>query len=254
MRTTQLSFLLGLLLPLCTVVTSIGIKNLDFAQKPGKCPQERYYIKASDPDIVHNICKNNDFNCPDNMKCCSDNGHKMCKPPAQDRPGQCPTFDSAFASTTKCNDNCTSDSECPGNFKCCFKSCGKTCVPTLSDIGKPSTGAEITKGFCQQEALYRCVNKERFYCDENSCTDGYKCCPFICRKECRKPVAVKDGVCPASATCPPEAENTSCTSDYDCKTLHKCCATTCGQKCVMTTHVNLNIHDPKNPHLFDNLG
>lgn len=53
------------------------------AQKPGTCPPERYYIKASNPDIIHNFCHSDDFQCKNNMKCCSDNLHMICKPPAQ---------------------------------------------------------------------------------------------------------------------------------------------------------------------------
>ncbi|XP_073462404.1 uncharacterized protein [Aquarana catesbeiana] len=253
MRTTQIFFILGLLLPLCAVVTSVSIKKpVNVAQKPGTCPPERYYIKASNPDKIHNFCYNNDYKCKGNMKCCSDNLHIICKPPAQDRPGQCPTFEPSLTSATKCNDNCTSDSECPGNYKCCFKFCGKTCVPNLSDTGKPVIAK--SQGFCPQEALYRCADAERFYCDESSCLDGYKCCPFICHKECREPVPVRNGACPANAACPSGDENKSCSSDYDCKAFHKCCSTSCGQRCLHAVNGTVNIYDPQHPHLFDFIG
>ncbi|XP_040186206.1 whey acidic protein-like [Rana temporaria] len=251
MRTTQIFFILGLLLPLCVVVTSFSIKKPGYAQKPGTCPPERYYIKASNPDIIHNFCHSDDYQCKNNMKCCSDNLHMICKPPAQAKPGQCPTFDSSLTSATKCNDNCTSDSECPGSYKCCTKFCGKTCVPTLSDMGKPAIAT--SQGFCPQEALYKCAQNERKYCDESSCLDGYKCCPLICRVECRQPVKERNGACPANAACP-AGENKSCLSDNDCKTFHKCCSTSCGQRCLHAVNGTFNVFDPTNTHLFDLAG
>ncbi|XP_063819677.1 WAP four-disulfide core domain protein 3 [Pseudophryne corroboree] len=164
------------------------------------------------------------------MKCCLDNCQKMCKPPAQERPGACPVF---TAHAGKCSDNCTSDSECPGHAKCCFKTCGKTCVPTLTDLAKPNMEPIIQRGFCPQENILNCALPERATCDDFSCVDGYKCCPMICRRECRKAVDERVGNCPAADTaCPTGTENTSCQSDYDCQILHKCCSTKCGKKCV----------------------
>nr|DBA27798.1 TPA: hypothetical protein GDO54_008257 [Pyxicephalus adspersus] len=176
------------------------------------------------------------------MKCCVDNQHTWCKPPAQEKEGNCPKHD-PILTTKQCNDNCTSDSECKGNLKCCFHVCGNTCVSTQENFGKPLTEIAARNGFCQQDALYRCLKADRISCDENSCIDGYKCCPHICRVECQKALPEKDGKCPVNAACPSGAQNKVCTSDYDCTLLHKCCSTACGQRC-------LKANDSKHEFIF----
>ncbi|XP_075701696.1 WAP four-disulfide core domain protein 3 [Rhinoderma darwinii] len=206
--------------------------------KAGKCPSERHYIKA-EHENCHRLCTRDD-NCPENMKCCPDNCHMMCKPPAADKPGTCPKFESSYSVALKCNDNCTSDSECPGTTKCCFKTCGKTCTPTLSDIAKPNMVSTASRGFCPQEDIYNCILKERKFCDEASCLDGYRCCPKICRWECAKSRQERAGECPPVTKC--SSEGKACSSDYDCSHLFKCCSA-CGNRCVKAVNVPSFLHN-----------
>ncbi|XP_075033788.1 uncharacterized protein LOC142094992 [Mixophyes fleayi] len=230
MRLGQIS-LLCLLFALSTLVTSSPIKEY-LHGKAGDCPPQRYYIK-SEHEICHRLCEK-DSECTGAMKCCPDNCHMMCKPPAQEKTGSCPDFG---LTAGKCNYNCTSDSECPNSSKCCPKICGKTCVPTVSDLAKPSQ-EPTNKGFCPQEEVYLCAIKERVMCDDSSCLDGYKCCPKICRVECQKALEERAGSCPAADTdCPAGTDTKNCLSDYNCQTFYKCCSTKCGKKCIKAENV-----------------
>ncbi|XP_068119604.1 WAP four-disulfide core domain protein 3 [Hyperolius riggenbachi] len=240
MRTEQTILLLGLLLSLCTLIISTSVKG-PANEKSGQCPRERYYVKnANVSNGCLKLCKS-DTNCPNNMMCCNDNCAKMCKPPAKEKAGQCPTL--SAASATKCSDNCTSDSECPGNYKCCFKECGLSCV---SPDGQPNTDIPAKNQFCKQESVYACALEERAFCDENSCTDGFKCCPFICHKQCTPALEAKAGRCPVSDTACPNDNNSSCTSDGGCPKFHKCCNTQCGMRCLREVNIPVNIHFPNN--------
>ncbi|KAM9296020.1 uncharacterized protein PAF06_016903 [Gastrophryne carolinensis] len=240
MRTGQIFLLLALLLPFFTLIISASVKVPETADvRSGQCPPERYYQKATTGERFLQICSS-DRQCPLNWKCCHDNGYTFCKPPAQERQGQCPAFDSALSTASKCNDNCTSDSECPHNYKCCLKHCGRTCVPVGDHAGPKGNF------FCLQEASYNCLWKDRYLCDEASCTDGFKCCPVICRTQCEPALKERAGKCPAPETaCPLGSENKTCTSDNDCMTFHKCCSTSCGQRCVQAQkpRIPYNLHE-----------
>ncbi|XP_073539986.1 uncharacterized protein [Phyllobates terribilis] len=247
MKITQVSVLLLLLLPLCTLVISAsekindyGLYNKIFNIKPGSCPPQRYYIK-NEHEVYHKLC-DSDTECPRDFKCCFDNGHTICKPPAKEKTGICPSFSNAFSSAQKCNDNCTSDSECHGTFKCCQKICGRTCVPNLNDMGKPSIESTARTGFCPQEAISNCAVQERSFCDDASCLDGYKCCPKICRTECQEVLAERAGQCPTSAPCVLGSESKPCLSDYDCPSLFKCCKN-CGNRCVKALNIPSFLHN-----------
>ncbi|KAG8545193.1 hypothetical protein GDO81_021273 [Engystomops pustulosus] len=244
MKMGHISALMFLLLPLCTLAdTSVKNNYLSFYDKftnsnlgvvtDGRCPPQRYFVKREFGNCLRLCSKEKP--CDDNRICCADNCHTMCKPPAQVKQGKCPVFEASSSSTEKCTDSCSSDSECPGTLKCCTKKCGKTCTPTLNDIGKPNTVSTANKGFCRQELPATCLIKEDKFCDDASCTDGYKCCPVLCRWECQKTIPEKVGECPASAKCPPASESKSCTSDHDCQPLYKCCAS-CGNRCVMAVN------------------
>ncbi|KAM4033411.1 uncharacterized protein ACNLHF_020355 [Anomaloglossus baeobatrachus] len=242
---------LFLLLPLFTLILSASIKsneydtynNIIFNIRPvnvkaGMCPPQRYYIK-SEHEVFHKFCKN-DGECTGDLKCCLDNGHAMCKPPAKEKAGVCPSFSNAFSSGVRCNDNCTSDSECSGSLKCCQKSCGRSCTPTLNDMGKPSVESTTRTGFCPQEEPSNCAFKEREYCDNASCLDGAICCPKICRMECQKSLPARAGECPTQ--CPSGGDSKACSTDYDCPTLFKCCAT-CGNRCVKAVNIPSFLHN-----------
>ncbi|KAG9473969.1 hypothetical protein GDO78_004326 [Eleutherodactylus coqui] len=108
----------------------------------GNCPAQRQYMKAEN-EICHELCKSKD-DCTDGQLCCSDNCHRMCKPPPKEKPGTCPTFELP-SSSEPCDSYCSTDAECRENWKCCKKGCGYTCTPTLSDIGKPSTEPKARK-------------------------------------------------------------------------------------------------------------
>ncbi|XP_069808818.1 whey acidic protein-like [Dendropsophus ebraccatus] len=248
MKNTGLVSLLLSLLPLCSLIFAASIKNNDHVSNYNfirikdnggarNCPLQRYYIKPEN-DICHTLCTS-DKDCKGNNMCCPDNCHSMCKPPPQDKPGVCPSYESAFAPTERCNDYCSTDAECPGNKKCCKKGCRKTCTPTLNDIGKAVVETAARKGFCPQEEIPFCGIEERKFCDETSCLDGLLCCPNICRWECREALTARAGDCPAQ--CPPDAENKTCTSDYDCAPLHKCCSV-CGNRCVRAVNVPSFLH------------
>ncbi|XP_056405997.1 WAP four-disulfide core domain protein 3 [Hyla sarda] len=231
------------LLSLCTLTGGVSIKNIDYVLnngngKPGSCPSQRYYIKGEN-EICHRFCTR-DSSCLGDKKCCPDNCSFMCKPPAKEKQGTCPSFESSLAPATQCNDHCTTDAECPGTMKCCKKFCGKTCVPTLADIAKPVMASPARRGFCPQEVIPGCAIKERAFCDDASCLDGELCCPTICRWQCQKALEARPGDCPTQ--CPSGTENKTCSSDYDCPPIFKCCSA-CGNTCVRAVNVPSFLHN-----------
>ncbi|KAM4691835.1 uncharacterized protein WCC33_016630 [Rhinophrynus dorsalis] len=167
MMSIERVYLLGLLL--CIAVLSTSAQE---GSKPGVCPPERYY-NSSYPEKCAELCTD-DSDCEGDKKCCPDNCYKVCKTPAQTRPGCCPIVQ---YSGTRCDDECSSDSECPGESKCCMGSCGMFCEPQVED--KPGT--------CSQEP-YLCFVAERDICfSDSSCPGDEKCCPSGCRYTCQIP-------------------------------------------------------------------
>ncbi|OCT56508.1 hypothetical protein XELAEV_18000015mg [Xenopus laevis] len=156
----------GLLL--CTTVLSTSVP----AGRPGKCPPER--LLAHNDFSKSKRCES-DYNCEGNKKCCMDNGKKICKPPAQERPGTCPYG----TNLPRATDFCTSDSECADGSKCCFNDGGKTCLPFVKE----------KMGSCPPRNIIYCFVPVRNTCTSDStCPGDYKCCPSGCHRECLKAV------------------------------------------------------------------
>ncbi|KAE8576434.1 hypothetical protein XENTR_v10004184 [Xenopus tropicalis] len=165
MKTGQIG-VLGLLL--CAAVFSAS------ADKPGECPPEGYL--AEKYLSTYTACQSDD-DCGDSWKCCTDNGYKYCKPPAQERPGSCPDCTDQPRTT----DYCTSDSMCADGSKCCTQNGGKTCLPSVGD----------KKGSCRRKTPIMCIVAMRSTClSDSMCNGDYKCCPSDngCYNECQKPV------------------------------------------------------------------
>ncbi|CAJ0961571.1 unnamed protein product [Ranitomeya imitator] len=177
MKITHVSVLL-LLLPLSTLVISASVKiddyglynNIIFNTKPGSCPPQRYYIK-SEHEVYHRLCIR-DTECPGDFKCCLDNGHTICKPPAkgtgfcpQEEISNCAVKERAFCDAASCLDG----------YKCCPKICRTECQKALTE--RP--------GGCPTSAP--CV----FESESNACSSDYDCSPLfkccaICGNRCVK--------------------------------------------------------------------
>ncbi|KAE8575489.1 hypothetical protein XENTR_v10003851 [Xenopus tropicalis] len=217
-------FLFGILLSAVVLTeSSRGIKE-PRPLKPGTCPPQRHK-PAIFPFRCVSTCKNDDT-CTGDKKCCFDNCQKICKPPAQERPGECPI--ETRSNATDCYDFCTDDNECSGGGKCCPSSCGRSCTSTV----------QVKKGFCQQEQLLKCSVMEADYCgSDKNCYRGEKCCPKLCRKECQPALKERAGTCPVSPpTCSNDAKKV-CQTDYDCAMFYKCCQTNCGFQCLKAVNV-----------------
>lgn len=219
MNRIQASFL-GLVL--CFIALRISSAE---TEKPGKCPPERFYRSNG---FTSSLCKN-DSECSGNQKCCSDNGFKICKPPAEERKGSCPTKQPGTTTSNRCDDTCTSDSECAKGAKCCYRDCGLACGPSIG----------VKKGFCDSEEVIMCFRAERSFCnDDTGCPDDEKCCQYTCATKCKKPLKERIGTCPPVGYKDSDSQVTSvkktekCDTDYQCKSPKKCCSTTSGKSCV----------------------
>ncbi|OCT60536.1 WAP four-disulfide core domain protein 3 [Xenopus laevis] len=169
MMITGQSCVFGLLL-LCLAVLGTSVP----AGKPGKCPSERF---LTEDFVSHDTRCRSDNDCKGTKKCCSDNGDKFCKPPAQEKPGTCPRA----TQMPRVTDFCTSDSECPKRSKCCLYNGGKTCVPSVKE----------KLGACRRKTDIMCIAAMRSTCaSDSTCPDNEKCCPsdFGCYRDCQKPV------------------------------------------------------------------
>ncbi|KAG8546877.1 hypothetical protein GDO81_029614 [Engystomops pustulosus] len=154
-------------------MTTVPVPGSMMAVRPGECPPERYYkLKESGyQDCV------NDEDCDEGLKCCTDNGSKLCKPPDKEKDGKCPE---SAPITERCTDMCSSDSECPSTSKCCFTQCGKECVP---DFGEKD-------GACEMKDVATCIWAQRSLCTKDGgCWSNRKCCPNGCARRCLNPVS-----------------------------------------------------------------
>ncbi|CAH2285627.1 WAP four-disulfide core domain 3-like [Pelobates cultripes] len=126
---------------LALLLTTVIVIKADDDEKPGVCPPERYFTPFS--DIPHDKCTS-DKECEGDKKCCPDNGYKFCKPPAEERSGECPPAPKPEIKNRQ--DFCSSDSECAAGPKCCFGSNGKTCLPC----------DKVKAGNCEQTEVFQC--------------------------------------------------------------------------------------------------
>ncbi|KAM8945880.1 uncharacterized protein RCH25_049229 [Pelodytes ibericus] len=141
-------------------------------EKPGICPPERFYT-GMNPEVCKKACSN-DSECDGDKKCCPDNCYKVCKPPAKEKPGNCPIV----KKQSTCTDMCSTDNECANESKCCFGTCGMKCTPSVGE----------KDGVCEQKTVFNCFIAERSFCDtDTSCSNDEKCCPSKCNHECTKP-------------------------------------------------------------------
>ncbi|XP_030069325.1 balbiani ring protein 3-like [Microcaecilia unicolor] len=189
-------------------------------EKPGKCPKPSYIHPSDSSGFCDHFCKV-DGDCPSNKKCCDEGCEKVCKPPAADKPGVCPTcLIKEFPE--KCSDECTSDSECAGTLKCCFDKCGLACLPCPGE----------TPGFCPPKVLPPGIDVTPCIVNCEHCTEEEKCCPMGCRLDCMKTSQEKPGFCPYDPVRCIRAARSLCTRDSGCPGDEKCCSHMCGTDCV----------------------
>ncbi|KAG8540094.1 hypothetical protein GDO81_019865 [Engystomops pustulosus] len=146
-------------------------------EKDGVCPPERFYKKINPNEVSPPPCKN-DAGCPENQKCCSDNGARFCKPPARERDGSCPTSPTVTPTSERSSDMCTSDSKCAPGALCCFVDSGKRCTPDLGE----------KKGSCVSASRLFCSRPQRSLClNDTGCSGTSKCCRVMCGMMCKVP-------------------------------------------------------------------
>ncbi|OCT62806.1 whey acidic protein-like [Xenopus laevis] len=220
-------FLFGILLGALVLALAESLVVKRPPQKQGTCPPQRNKLAGS-PFRCASLCTN-DYKCDGDKKCCLDNCHKICKPPAKERQGVCPTL-TVTSRNSSCYDFCTSDSECSEGSKCCESACGRTCTSTI----------KVKEGFCLQEQVLKCSASEANYCaSDKNCYKDEKCCPKLCRMECQKPLTERAGICPPAPSNCTAFANKVCQSDKDCEILYKCCNTKCGNQRLCLKAVNV---------------
>ncbi|KAM4622615.1 whey acidic protein-like isoform 2-T2 [Discoglossus pictus] len=114
------------------------------------------------------------------MLCCPHSTGDVCKTPAVDRPGTCP---SSTEKGERCTDLCSADSECGPGLKCCMMGCGFDCVPSLEDSEYPSNTG-VKPGECPPKTIF-CFKMSHQMCNEDKqCPNEEKCCYYQCGSSC----------------------------------------------------------------------
>ncbi|CAH2302170.1 Whey acidic [Pelobates cultripes] len=116
------------------------IELVSGSEKPGVCPPERFAISKGDKA---KWC-NSDRDCLEDMKCCPQSEGSVCKTPAKERSGLCPSGQQTVQTVPRCDDKCTSDSECSPDMKCCMSGCGFNCVLPIGGIVIDSSKMECS--------------------------------------------------------------------------------------------------------------
>ncbi|XP_029469246.1 WAP four-disulfide core domain protein 3 [Rhinatrema bivittatum] len=189
-------------------------------EKPGICPGPRYIQPKDSSSFCDKFCTS-DENCPGNKKCCDEGCEKVCKPPAADKPGDCPARPTAVSSEN-CTEECTSDSECAGTLKCCFDTCGRKCLPPPGEA----------PGFCPPNVLPPGIGATICLVNCTNCTEEEKCCPKGCSSVCTRVSPDKPGSCAINPINCFRGTRALCTRDSGCPGDEKCCSHQCGMDCV----------------------
>ena len=198
------------------------------SKKPGRCPPVplRQCRRLNPPDR----CQSNDFNCPDNQKCCRGTCGKICvKPFKKRKPGNCPPVRGQCRIANP-PDRCESDDyKCPGKQKCCTGICGKNCI----------TPATKKPGRCPPIPEIQCLTinpPDKCRSNDFNCPGRKKCCKGGCGKFCMEPASSKK-----PGRCPPIPEiqclminppNKCKSNDFNCPGRLKCCQGNCGTACM----------------------
>ncbi|XP_062417643.1 whey acidic protein-like [Pungitius pungitius] len=112
-----------------------------------------------------------DWNCPDDMKCCSNGCGHVCTAPYKAKPGRCP-----YGQFGTCRGICYTDSDCPDDEKCCPNECGHECIAPY----------KVKPGLCPApDGITVCA----FLCHhDGQCPRDQKCCKTSCGFDCRDPL------------------------------------------------------------------
>ncbi|XP_043214168.1 neurogenic locus notch homolog protein 2-like [Amphibalanus amphitrite] len=180
--------------------------NICAKEKSGSCPNKAFLSKLKSRGCGTKCYGDDD--CPSDSKCCEADGcGPICTPPAEEKPGLCPTAEGQ----DRCGDFCDTDSDCLQSSKCCLTGCGRTCKPP----DEP--------GFCPAEtASPNCLFRKNECSSNFDCGKGQMCCDTSCGKKCSKKVSEKPGLCPNPDKLTLE-QGVFCKSDHHCPRDLKCC-------------------------------
>jgi len=138
--------------------------------KVGKCPDDRTKKQPSSNDI--RCDKDDDSECPKNMKCCKKGGKKVCRLPAEDREGRCP-FVKLIKWAKEPSVKCDCDNDCQYGFKCCqLETAGYECHKPLKEGECPSVDKLGALGVCTAKS-----KRSRACGTDFGCYGNQKCCP-----------------------------------------------------------------------------
>ncbi|XP_040431819.1 papilin-like isoform X2 [Cygnus olor] len=233
-------------------------------QKPGTCPRDFTRCLRLEPPLC-----TNDSVCPGWHKCCPRECRLRCTPPAEEKPGTCPTA-APEGLFYPCSFQCLEDKDCLGSKKCCPLGCGPACLEPLQ--GEASCGASRSRVPRQSPGSPRrgsghgaadtchlpaapgpCGGRElRFFynvtsgrcetfpyggCEGNPNNFGTRA---ACHRACVGHDKPKPGECPAvlpelAGPCREE-----CEGDSDCPSSQKCCNSSCGHQCLPAAPATLS--------------